>query len=291
MRSLALSILMLLLLPALLEASPTQAQRLSNVIENGDFENFPFDGVAPPWEPFNTGGAFYGYYKEEWEQAVRTGQRSQLLEINDTFRNVPPEFVIAIHQTLNVQPNAEYRLTIHAQLRSEAPIEDRNQGDYEVSWGIDYRGNGNYFNVLEWHEMEVTEQLRIGPNANHIILDQEDLPLFFERFSETVHTRDSRRITLFIRGLKIYPTGTEINLNIDDVSLIGPYFPPAPAVQPASSTEGSADASPAIVDDGLPNAGGTLPTNLSRAVLLLSAFVLVVLSTKALSNVLPREPA
>ncbi|MFN8459789.1 MAG: hypothetical protein U0401_34930 [Anaerolineae bacterium] len=49
-------------------------------------------------------------------------------------------------------------------------------------------------------------------------------------------TGNSRQLTLFIRGVKREPTGTEVNFNIDDVTLLGPYpLPPTPTASPTGT--------------------------------------------------------
>lgn len=126
--------------------------------------------------------------------------------------------MIAISQTVEVIPNATYDLTIHALMRSDAPREERNQGAYEMHWGVDYRGEGSYANVEQWLPMPLTEQLRLGSNGP----DLDNTPLFYQRITGTVPTTHTNKITLFIRGVQKYPTETEVNFNIDDVSLFGP---------------------------------------------------------------------
>lgn len=299
------------------------AVKLTNVIKNGDFEKNPRADVATYWEPFNNGAAIYGWYAEEWEEAVHSGQRSQLMEIN-YVEGYQPNRIIAIYQTVDVVPNAFYNLTIHALMRSDAPVEDRNMGEYKMEWGIDYRGSGTHNNVLVWHTMPLSEQLRIGSNGFHTHDMQR---LYFQRIFTTVHTTDSSRITLFIRGLKVEPTGTEVNFNVDDVSLIGPYFPPAPATEeeeviPLPSEEitptqtvsptatpsdrdefeiipssaridgdgaaGNELAAPANVEDNLPSAGAVLPKNISLGALALGGLILITLGASAAHGLLNR---
>jgi hypothetical protein len=301
------------------------AFQLTNVIKNGDFEKNPRAAVATYWEPFNNGGAIYGWYAEEWEEAVHSGRRSQLLEIN-YVEGYQPNRIIAIYQTVDVVPNAFYNLTIHALMRSDAPIEDRNMGDYKMEWGIDYRGSGKHNNVLIWHTMPLSEQLRIGSNGFH---SHDRQRLYFQRIFTTVHTADSSRITLFIRGLKVEPTGTEVNFNIDDVSLIGPYFPPAPTpateeeeviplpdeeitptqtvsptatptdrdrfeIIPSSAriaddnSAGNELAAPANIEDHLPSSGAVRPRRISLGALVLGGLILVILGASAANGLLNR---
>jgi hypothetical protein len=278
--------------PNLPQTEPPAAG-LTNVIKNGDFEDNPRSGIATHWEPYDNGGAHFGWYMEEWWQAVHSGERSQLMEI---FRveSFKPNRVMAIYQTVEVSPNANYNLTIHALMRSDAPQEDRNQGEYAMDWGIDYSGEGKYYKVTQWVNMPVVEQLRLGGFGPQ----NDALPLFFERFTSTVHTGSSNKITLFIRAVKLQPTGTEVNYNVDDVSLIGPYpvAPPPqpeivngpPEVIPAAASEETAteDSTSPASDNNLPNAGAILPRNISGGALALGGLVLIVLGATAASSLL-----
>ncbi len=265
----------------------TPTFKLTNVIKNGDFEINPTRSVAAFWEPFNNGQAMYGWYQEQWEQAIHSGKSSQLLEIN-LVENYRKNRIIAIHQTVEVVPNAVYSLTIHALMRSDAPIERRNKGEYAMQWGIDYQGTGKDYNVQEWVTMPLSEQLRIGSNG---ILSHDDDYLFFQRiFTNTINTANTNKLTLFIRGLKIEPTGTEVNFNIDDVSLIGPYFPPPEDdVTPIGAPQVIPAALPASADNSLPDAGATLPQDISTGVLALSGLALIVLGAGAANGLLQKS--
>ncbi len=289
--------------------------RLENAIQNGDFELFRGDSdVAEFWQPYSNGQAHFGWYEERWEEAVHSGERSQLMEIflvEGYVRNR----TMAIYQTANVTPNANYFLTIHALMRSDAPEDLRNQGDYAMHWGIDYSGTGSYGNVQNWITMTLTEQPRRGSAT----LDPAEAEgLTFERITATVTTGNSNRITLFIRGMKFEPTGTEVNFNVDDVSLIGPYpiiQPTAtptvplilpvlpvltPTVPPSTSAIPTPDIStvppstppiptpglPVTGGDVLPDAGTVLPKDFSTAALLLAGLVFVFLGAKAVGDLL-----
>ncbi len=270
------------------QAAPV-GQELVNAIRNGDFEENPKSDVAKYWEPYSNGGAHFGWYLEQWPEAVHSGQSAQLMEIFrvETFK---PNRVMAIYQTVNVVPNSAYSLTVHALMRSDAPEADRNQGEYSMAWGVDYTGEGKYYKVEEWVEMPLEEQRRLGsggpPNDND--------GLFYERITGTVLTRDSGQLSLFIRGVKIEPTGTEVNFNVDDVSLIGPYPPPPPPPQPAAPV-----GEPAVVpvtgvfiptdkEADLPDAGAVLPKGISIGVLILGGLVLVVAGIRAVGTLLDR---
>ncbi|MFN8457429.1 MAG: hypothetical protein U0401_22680 [Anaerolineae bacterium] len=215
---------------SILEASAAQA--LNNVIRNGDFENNPTSSVATYWQPYHNGQAHFGWYDEKWAEAVHTGQHSQLMEIFQVEEPVPDR-VIAIYQTVDVVPNTLYNLTFFAMMRTDAPIELRNKDQYGMDWGIDYTGQGKYHLVQQWQPITLTEQLRIGSNTVSV---DEPARLFFEQITGSVLTGNTRRLTLFIRGVKREPTGTEVNFNIDDVTLLGPYpLPPTPTPTPTGT--------------------------------------------------------
>lgn len=277
--------------------------KLTNVIKNGDFEHNPTSSVATYWEPFHNGGAVVGWYAERWPEAIHSGKHAQLMEIHQVDTYLPDRF-IAIHQTVDVVPNANYNLTIHALMRSEAPPELRNQGEYAMQWGIDYQGRGKHYNVQTWYTMPLTEQLRIGSNGP----PADAQHLFYQRVTHTIFTTDTKKLTLFIRGVKIVPTGTELDLNVDDVSLVGPYFPPpvvpaeqitptatitTPTVTPtatlvpeATATPQPATATPTSEGGSLPDAGAILPKNISTGALILGGLVLVALGAKAAHGLL-----
>jgi hypothetical protein len=293
------------------------AQALNNVITNGDFEQNPTSSVATYWQPYSNGQAHFGWYDEKWAEAVHSGEHSQLMEIF-LVEGFVPDRVIAIHQTVNVIPNTVYNLTIHALMRTDAPIELRNKDQYGMDWGIDYSGRGKYELVQTWVPMTLTEQLRIGSNT---VSNDEPKRLFFELITGTVYTLNSSSLTLFIRGVKREPTGTEVNFNVDDVSLIGPYplpptptptplptptFPPLPTFTPTPTTTPTPApaatptpipampvtgdfAAPAGEQNNLPNAGAILPKTISLSALGLGAAILIVLGIAAANNLLSKQ--
>ncbi len=263
---------------------PGESAESVDVIQNGDFEE-PWEsmnGVAPKWEPYGNGQAHFGWYEESWPEAVRKGDgHAQLMEIFEVEANILDR-VIAIHQTVDVAANADYNLTMYAIMRTDAPEPNRNKFEYEMHWGIDPWGEGNYDNVEEWIHMPLTEQLRIGSNASY----PEDIPLFYERITGTVRTGENTNgITLFIRGLKKFPTGTEVNFDIDDVSLVGPS--PAivlPAAQ--TNTDESASSDSAEDSDALPSTGAALSFEASVGTFMIGGLVLLILATVATARLL-----
>ncbi len=203
------------------EVAVVQAPARVNVIRNGGFElpwPDPENGVAPEWQAFDNGRAHFGWYEETWPEAVYKGQRAQLMEIYEFDPGVQNR-VMAIFQTVEVLPDTDYDLQFWAILRTDALKEARNQHEVEMSWGIDPRGQGNYENVAEWHFMPLTEQARRG-SFNEFLDDQARLK--YQMITGTVRSPvDSRQITLFIRGLKKFGTHLEVNMDIDEVSLVG----------------------------------------------------------------------
>jgi hypothetical protein len=140
-----------------------------------------------------------------------------------------------------------------------------------MHWGVDYSGEGDYDNVTEWNLMPLTEQYRLGSSGTY----PEDVPLHYEMVTGTIQTGDNHQITLFIRGLKKFPTGTEVNFNIDDVSLVGAAsasVPTAtPTLQPGSTPE-------------MPTSGAITSGNTSVGAVLLGGLVLIVLGSTAAFN-------
>jgi hypothetical protein len=236
----------------------------ADVILNGGFEqrdNNADNGVALNWQPYSNGQAHFGWYDETWEEAVRSGEHAQLMEIFEVEANILDR-VIAIYQTVNVAPNSTYNLTINAIMRSQAPPDARNQSEVEMHWGIDPSGAANYANVQTWNLMDLEEQFRLGSNGEF----PDDSPLFYQTITGTVQTGSSSQVTLYIRGLKKFPTGTEVNFDVDDVSLVGPVgTAPAPATQL------------------VPTTGSLEAKDISGATLVIAGLVLVALGVGAVT--------
>lgn len=248
---------------------------MEDVINNGDFEKRwqPLNGVAPDWKPFSNGQADFGWYEEAWAEAVRKGQgHAQLMEIFRVEANILDR-VIAIYQTVDVVPDSEYELTIHAIMRSDAAAVFRNQNEFEMHWGIDPYGEENYDNVEEWVLMPLTEQNRTGSTP------PEEVPLVYERITGTVSTTGTNRITLFIRGLKKFPTGTEVNFDVDDVSLVGPRpGGPVVVIEP--------DVPPVAEPPEVPQTGAVLSQSASVGVIAFGGLVLVLIGAFATFSLL-----
>ncbi len=217
---------------------------LVNVIRNGDFElPWPDGGIAPEWEGYRNGQAWAEFYKETWNEAVYNGEQAQLMEIFQVEPNILDRF-IAIHQTVAVAPNSRYDLTIHALMRSQVQAADRNKFEFEMNWGVDYTGSGRFEDVQTWNYMPLEEQFRLGSTGEY----PEDIPLRYETITGTIYTTGTNQITLFIRGWKKFPTGAEVNFDVDGVSLIGPdpgtvvVITPVPTTAPALPISGVSSA-------------------------------------------------
>lgn len=251
---------------------PNQQQSCTgDVIMNGGFETRdPADnGIALNWGRYSNGQAWFGWYDETWAEAVRTGQHAQLMEIFQVEANILDR-VMAISQTTTVAPNTTYNLTLGAIMRSQAPAQDRNNNEFEMHWGVDFSGQGNYQNVQSWNLMDLTEQFRLGSTGEY----PDDKPLFYETITGTVQTGNSDRITLFIRGLKKFPTGTEVNFDVDDVSLC-----PVAAVAVA----------PAQQQQLVPTTGAIVTRNISTGAAIIGGLILIALGTVAVRSLLSRK--
>ena len=250
-----------------------------NLIKNGGFEQRDPNGVALDWQPYSNGQAQFGWYDETWPEAVQAGEHAQLMEIfmveGDLF-----DQVIAVYQTVDVTPNVAYQLTMHALIRTDIPAQFRNKFEYEMNWGVDFSGAGNYDNVEEWVFMPLTEQFRLGSHGEY----PEDVPLFYETITGTIQAGDSHRITLFIRGLKKFPTGAEVNFDIDQVSLVG--LSPQVSAKPALAA--STETTPTQMT-GMPDTGLVLPKNISIGALVMGGLLLIVLGTYATASLLQNK--
>ena len=260
---------------------PAQAPDDVDVIRNGDFE-LPWeqeDGLAPEWEGYDNGQAHFGWYEELWAEAVYDGLRAQLMEIFETEANIYDR-VMAIHQTVEVVPDSEYELTLYAIMRSDADPEFRNNHEFEMHWGIDPWGEGNYDNVEEWVLMPLTEQNRLGSTAEY----PEDIRLQYEMITGTVKTNaHSDQITLFIRGLKKFSNNVEVNFDVDNVSLVGP--PPGVEVVAVEIVEPT-QTTPTEDDTGLPTSGAVLSTGASTGMFVFGGLVLLLVGVGATASLL-----
>jgi len=292
--------------------TPVNPYPLTNAIKNGSFESFSTgnnnlgNAVADYWLAADNGGAHFAWYDEQRPEAVHSGQNSQLMEIC-RVESFKPERAMTIYQTVDVIPNMDYLLTIHAIMRSDGHIAERNQDAYGMYWGIDTLGRGKDYYIENWVKMPLDEQQRLGSNGPQ----DDNTHLYFQAITETIRTGNSNRLTLFIRGMKHEPTGTELNFNIDTISLLGPYIPPTPTLTPsatftryptstptATPTETPPPTEPVLPITGdkleasnsaektLPDAGGILPKNISAGALLFGGLVLIALGAVAANSLL-----
>jgi hypothetical protein len=249
-----------------------------DVIRNGGFElrdpeiePLAENNVALEWLPYSNGRAHFGWYDDQWREVVHSGDHAQLMEIKEVYGQ--SDRTMGIYQTVTVVPNSEYDLTMYVMMRSESQPNFRTNNDFEMSWGIDFSGGGNYDNVDEWVEMPLTEQFRLGSTGP----DDDDETLFYEMITGTVRTQDRDTLTLFIRGLKRWPSDTEILFDVDDVTLIGPRPVPASAPAPVAAAPAPQPAS----GNNLPASGGTLPTTMPVSIVVLGGIVLALLGASA----------
>jgi hypothetical protein len=108
--------------------------------------------------------------------------------------------------------------------------------------------------------------------------------LFYQTSTGTVQTGGSNRITLFIRGLKKFPTGAEVNFDVDDVSLVGGVVQPLPTTGQVIN--------PSVPDQqtsNLPTSGAILPQSVSGGTLAVSGLVLMALGVSAMASLFKRK--
>lgn len=244
---------------------------LVDVIKNGGFESWGDGGIALEWEGYRNGQAWASWYQESWPEAVFRGEFAQLMEIFQVEPNIQDR-VVAIYQTVPVMPNATYVLTFYALMRSQAQAADRNIFEHEMAWGVDFAGGGEYQAVETWNTLSLNEQFRLGSTGQY----PEDIPLQYQLITGTIQTGDSNQITLYIRGLKKFSTGTEVNFDVDEVALVGPA--PGIIVKP---TVISPQPTPGV---SLPVSGATVTGNISLGVLILGGLVLGALGFGAVTG-------
>lgn len=252
-------------------AAQQEPGELVDVIKNGGFESWGEGGIALEWEGYRNGQAWASWYQESWPEAVFRGEYAQLMEIFQVEPNVQDR-VVAIYQTVPVMPNATYVLTFYALMRSQAQAADRNIFEHEMAWGVDFGGDADYQAVETWNTLSLNEQFRLGSTGEF----PEDIPLQYQLITGTIQTGDSNQITFYIRGLKKFSTGTEVNFDVDDVALVGPA--PGIIVRP---TIVSPQPTPGV---SLPVSGATATGNTSLGVLILGGLVLGALGVGAVTG-------
>jgi len=208
-------------------ALPLRAQSIYvNLIANGNFENGfarqPGCGdVGAGWQCFtNSGAAVYGFYDDQWPPVVPEGAHSQLIEINQKEIYPPDNDRYAgLQQTVRVAKGLEYTLGMQGMIRTTLLGPDTDPGRYRVQIGYTFGATRTWEAVTNW--------LDVGWNTYYDRL----APGRFSRFSTKI-TPTGDVMTLYVRVWKKWgATGEEIDINLDNISLVGPV-PPAPTPAP-----------------------------------------------------------
>lgn len=213
--------LVLAFLAGVLLAVSTLAVSTGDVLKNGSFENgftyVPGCGmVANGWGCFTNGGAAdYGFYDDQWPPVVHSGRHSQMIEINTMHKWGEQGRVAGIYQVVNVVPGQTYTLKLHGLIRADDL--DPDPWRYVVEWGYDPSGGTDWTQVAHW---EVVPWNRYDPRLN---------PGAFQSYSAHV-TAAGKKLTLFIRVRMKWGTWfREVDVNLDDISLVGPLPDPKAA--------------------------------------------------------------
>ncbi len=175
------------------------------LLTNGSFEDgFWENGVALGWHEFHNDKARYGWNDDTWDKVVWDGQHAQFMQISDAREG---DRYIGIYQTVSVQPDAIYELTLHGVIRSGEGNPALSSYGYRIQWGVDYNGGTDWEAVDEWTDVGWDEQ---PLEANFYVMGT---------YSTTIEAR-SEKLTLFIRGWKKWPTYTNSGLyDVDGISL------------------------------------------------------------------------
>lgn len=207
-----------------------------DVLFNGDFEegfmaNDACGGmVGKGWGCFHNGGtAAYGFFDDQWDPVVYSGEHSQLIEINTLQAGGDNDRNAGIFQKVSVWPNYEYELSLKGIIRAQD-----HGGDpwrYRVYVGFDYEGDTDWRAVTDWRELPWdTYYDRLNPGS-------------FSSFTTKVKpTNDT--LTVFIRVQRKWGTWyEETDFNLDAISLYGPVEvaaavqPPTPEPTPQPAAE------------------------------------------------------
>jgi LysM repeat protein len=196
------------------------------VLVNGNFEDgfvaVPGCGhVGSGWNCFqNGGGANYGFYDDQWDLVVASGEHSQLIEINTFGRaDANADRVAGIYQTVSVVPHANYTFSFKGMIRTTEMDGDPWRYRVQVGWvqGV----SKDWHQVLNWTDVGWdTYYPRTEPGA-------------FSQYTTGIATTD-KHVTVFIRVLKKWGVPEmELDVNLDAVALTGPapyhHYPPATA--------------------------------------------------------------
>ena len=187
----------------------------SDVLYNGGFENgFSTQGgcgkVGSGWQCFtNGGGANYGFYDDEWPPVVAEGKNSQLIEINTKgIVDASSDRYAGIYQTVPVVDRAEYTLDLAGMIRTTNMDGDKYR--YQVQVGWTFGPTADWSKVTNWTDTGWYKYYeRLKPGA-------------FSRFS-TKLMAESDYVTVYVRVWKKWGiTNEELDVNLDDISLVGP---------------------------------------------------------------------
>ncbi len=228
-------LLPLLLLAAALLWLPAQSQtRSDSLLVNGDFEQgfrqvqgcaaVPVD-VPVGWGCFsNLGRATYGFYNDMWDPVVPRGESSVLIEINTHNFGVPDNDRYAgIYQTLRLVPGELYTIGLTGMIRTTEFGPNVDPGRYRVQVGWTY-GSVEDGPIEDWTAVENWQD--VGFNSYYPRLE----PGRFERAS-IQFTAEGEVATIFFRVWKKWGVPyVEINVNLDDITLVGlaPVLLPTP---------------------------------------------------------------
>ncbi len=163
-------------------------------IYNGGFEhgfNPVYLGhVGKSWGFFTNGGnAGYGFYDEQWDPVVTSGEHGQLIEINAKgIVDGDNDRYAGIYQHVRgLTPGQTYELRLRGMLRGVGGGDDPNR--FEADWGYTYGYDADWTHVNNWQGMDLGELYpRTEPGA---------MGAYSVKF-----VAQSHEITLFIRGLE-----------------------------------------------------------------------------------------
>ena len=214
----------LLALLAILSATwPGHAQSVYvNLLGSGNFESGfvrqnGCGDVGVGWQCFTNGGAaVYGFYDDQWPPVIAEGAHSQLIEINQKEIYPPDNDRYAgIQQTIRVAKGLEYTLGMQGMIRTTLLGPETDPGRYRVQVGWSFGMTRTWDAVTNWTD--------VGWNTFYDRLQ----PGRFSRFSTKITPTDDV-MTLYVRVWKKWgATGEELDVNLDNISFVGPVPPAA----------------------------------------------------------------
>ena len=183
-------------------------------VYNGGFEygfNPVYLGhVGKSWGFFTNGGnAGYGFYDEQWDPVVASGEHGQLIEINakGIVAGDNDRYAGIYQHIRGLTPGQTYELSLRGMLRGDGGGDDPYR--FMAQWGYNHGYDADWTHVGNWQHLELGE---IYPRT-----EPGTMSAYSVRF-----TAPSHEMTLFIRGwMKWAINGTEFDLNLDDISVTG----------------------------------------------------------------------